>query len=351
MSYSNFTKHKADLGKDCEHWEAIQKHRYCFHVSHKQPITWSECGHLRRHVNDALLVMHPRQDMPLPVLMIKDSFMRKVSPNSVTSKPFHVDAEIRGEYDSRENRRFAVLGYRSMNMNFTPEQVQTLKKLLAKAASGPGIPYHDGRSGHRIDPKQLKTWDPTLLRAIFNEELQHTVLHYFAGSRKLVLYRAEVLRTLPFSPAQSFYSDIADVNENVSTIRLAVVVLISVDSAATTEVYPRTRVCGPFFHYRDCVRATQDENCVLFDASLAHQGAANNTSEPNLKLCLVFINADASKEQQTVVNACLQSKSLDLHVADLLSVELESGTSKRKAEQSAPNLTVRQGRRNFASRS
>ena len=93
MSYSNFTKHKADLGKDCEHWEAIQKHRLCFHVSHEQPITWSECGHLRRHVNDALLVMHSRQDVPLPVLMKKDSFMRKVSPNSVTSKPFHVDGQ------------------------------------------------------------------------------------------------------------------------------------------------------------------------------------------------------------------------------------------------------------------
>jgi len=34
----------------------------------------------------------------------------------------------------------------------------------------------------------------------------------------------------------------------------------------------------------------------------------------------------------------------DLHVADLLSVELESGT---KAEQSALNLTVRRGRRKF----
>jgi hypothetical protein len=40
-------------------------------------------------------------------------------------------------------------------------------------------------------------------------------------------------------------------------------------------------------------------------------------------LCLVFINADASKEQQRVVNACLQSRPLDLHVVDLLSVEIE----------------------------
>jgi len=191
-----------------------------------------------------------------------------------------------------------------MNLNFTPEQVQTLKKLLDKAASGPGIPYHDGRSGHRIDPKQLKKWDPTLLRTIFTEELQHAALHYFAGSRKLVLYRAEVLRTLPFSPAQSFHSDVADVNENVSTIRLAVIVLISVDGAATTEVYPRTRVCGPSFHYRQCVRATQDENCVLFDASLAHQGAANNTGEQNRCVSSSSMQMQARNNKQWSMLVC-----------------------------------------------
>jgi hypothetical protein len=27
-----------------------QKHRDCFHVSHKMPTTWSECRHLRRQV-------------------------------------------------------------------------------------------------------------------------------------------------------------------------------------------------------------------------------------------------------------------------------------------------------------
>jgi len=102
MSYSNFTKHKADLGKDCEHWEAIQKHRYCFHVSHKQPITWSECGHLRRHVNDTLLVMHSRKDMPLPVLIIKDSFTGK--PARLYQNPsirLSVRPQLRRHLDAR----------------------------------------------------------------------------------------------------------------------------------------------------------------------------------------------------------------------------------------------------------
>ena len=48
--------------------------------------------------------MHSMQDAPLPVPMVKDSFMRKVSPNDIASKPFHIDAAIREKYDSRENR-------------------------------------------------------------------------------------------------------------------------------------------------------------------------------------------------------------------------------------------------------
>ena len=100
MSHINFRKHKKDIGNDCKQWDAIQKHMYCFHVSHEQPTTWSECRHLRRHVNEALLVMHSRQDAPLPVPMVKGSFMRKVSPNDIASKPFHIDAAIREKYDS-----------------------------------------------------------------------------------------------------------------------------------------------------------------------------------------------------------------------------------------------------------
>ena len=95
MSRINFRKHKKDIGKDCKQWDAIQKHMCCFHVSHEQPTMWSECGHLRRHVNEALLVMHSRQDAPLPVPMVKGSFMRKVSPNDIASKPFHIDAAPR----------------------------------------------------------------------------------------------------------------------------------------------------------------------------------------------------------------------------------------------------------------
>ena len=65
-------------------------------------------------------------------------------------KPFHIDAAIRAKYDSRENRRFADLGYRSISINFTPKQGLTLKTLLAEAASHQRVAYRNGRSGHRF---------------------------------------------------------------------------------------------------------------------------------------------------------------------------------------------------------
>ena len=82
-----------------------------------------------------------------------------------------------------------------MSINFTPKQVLTLKALLAEAESLPRVADHNGRSGHRFSRQNLKKWDPALLRAILNEEIQHAVLHYFAGSRELVLYSVEMLYT------------------------------------------------------------------------------------------------------------------------------------------------------------
>ena len=102
--------------------------------SHQQPITWSECWHLCRHVNEALLVMHSRQDAPLPVPMVQGLFMRKVSPNDITSKPFRVDAVLLEEFNSRENRSFADLGYRSMYKKNSSDQSIMLKTLLSKLA-------------------------------------------------------------------------------------------------------------------------------------------------------------------------------------------------------------------------
>jgi hypothetical protein len=122
-------------------------------------------------------------------------------------------------------------------------------------------------------------------------------------------------------------------------IRLVVNVLISVDGPVTTEVYPRTRSDKFDYVDRRCVRATEVDNCVLFDARLAHQGAALDSPRPNLELCLAFINADACKEHLRVVERCLKRRTMNLRVADLLkeqiqshepSVQLESASSKRK---------------------
>ena len=126
--------------------------------------------------------------------------------------------------------------------------------------------------------------------------------HYFAGSldRGLVLYSAEALKTMPNAPTQERHADIStgdirNLELQVSTIRLVVNVLISVDGPVTTEVYPRTRADKLDCVDQRCVRATQVDNCVLFDARLAHRGAALDSPSPNLKLCLSFINAEPAR--------------------------------------------------------
>jgi len=213
------------------------------------------------------------------------------------------------------------------------------------------VAFHDGRRGYKISENELKRWDQALLRTVFNEELQHAVLHCLPGSldRGLVLYSAEVLKTMPNAPTQERHADIStgdirNLELQVSTIRLVVNVLISIDGPVTTEVYPRTRSDKFDYVDRRCVRATEVDNCVLFDARFAHQGAALDSPRPNLKLCLAVINADACKEHLRVVDRCLQRRTMNLRVADLLkaqiqshepSVQLESASSKRKAEQGA----------------
>ena len=132
-------------------------------------------------------------------------------------------------------------------MEFTVDENENLKSLLSTSASRKGTTYLNGRSGHLITPRELQELGITLLRKIFNDELQYSVLHYFAGSRELILHNAEVLRTKPRAPAQARHADVStgaikDATLDVSTIRLVVVCLISLDGPVTTEVI---RLCRP----------------------------------------------------------------------------------------------------------
>ena len=90
---------------------------------------------------------------------------------------------------------------------------------------------------------------------------------------------------------------------------------------------------------RPVVPATQDSNCILFDARLAHKEAANESDAATLKLAFTFINVDASKAQLTVLRRCLKRQSMKLPVADLLaglSTRNElSGARKRRSGEIA----------------
>ena len=145
------------VGQDCEKWGTFQKHWYCFHEMHTKPTMWSECKCITRHRSDALFVLHPSQNEPLPAPMVKSSFARKVYASDITSKPFRIDPQTRAQYRSKENGAFADRGFRSMNIMFTPEQTQTMRAHLARAVRVRNeVAYHDGRLGYKISENELK---------------------------------------------------------------------------------------------------------------------------------------------------------------------------------------------------
>ena len=82
--------------------------------------------------------------------------------------------------------------------------------------------------------------------------------------------------------------------------RLAVTGIISVHGPPDTMVYPRT--VGKVRYEEDldgisCIRATESDNRLLFDAASAHKGAANYSGEPTFKIIITFMNNAASKQQ------------------------------------------------------
>ena len=87
--------------------------------------------------------------------------------------------------------------------------------------------------------------------------------------------------------------------QSVSLIRLAAVCIISTDGAGTTRVFPNTRSDATFEDGRDSVRATESNNCVLFDGRLGHYGIENTSGSDTYRLILVFIHPKASREQDS----------------------------------------------------
>ena len=116
---------------------------------------WSECKCISRHRSDALFVLHPSQNDPLPAPMVKSSFARKVYANDITSKPFRIDPQTR-------------VSHRSTNL--LNEQIQSHEPSVQlesasskrKAEQGAQIPKRQAggvRGGAGLPPQQAGDGD------------------------------------------------------------------------------------------------------------------------------------------------------------------------------------------------
>jgi hypothetical protein len=145
--------------------------------------------------------------------------------------------------------------------------------------------------------------DEGIFKTIFSQELLLNIQHYFGDSEIPNLYDAEVLLVKHGSAEQKGHADISITGienpnlKSVRLIRLAAVCIISTDGAGTTRVFPNTRSDATFEDGRDSVRATESNNCVLFDGRLGHYGIENTSGSDTYRLILVFIHPKASREQ------------------------------------------------------
>jgi hypothetical protein len=113
MSYSSYSKTgglASECDPECKKWQSVQKHKFCFHASHATPLSWDQCGQVRRHRADVLLVLHPQQSVLLPNPLVEDAFSRKARVDSRLEKPFFADKEYRKQNDSQARNFFVNLG-------------------------------------------------------------------------------------------------------------------------------------------------------------------------------------------------------------------------------------------------
>ena len=85
MSYGSYNKTgglTSECDPKCKKWQSVQKHKFCFHASHATPPPWDQCGQIRWHKEDLLLILHPQQSVPLPNPLVDDAFSRKARVDS-----------------------------------------------------------------------------------------------------------------------------------------------------------------------------------------------------------------------------------------------------------------------------
>ena len=308
----------------CKHFKTVQTRVLCFHDSHKDgPVELHECTLQTRHRSSIFCLMHRSQNEPLPNPLDISSVAQEYSKNIITKKAFSVDLAFRKKLHSKERDAFARNGHHSLDIAFTADEVKQLKACMARirAQSGIKAEYLSGHVGHVISRENMDLLLPLALRrALLTQDLVESVEYLFGVEGSLTLFSLELHEVPANNPEQGDHTDVTLADEMDEAIkRLAVTCMISITGAVTTMVYPKTAAkiqSEDDLVGIECIRATEDKNCVLFDASLAHKGSANNSSEPALRFALTFIQTSASERQRKWVQKCTAIKNpLNLSVA------------------------------------
>jgi hypothetical protein len=267
--------------------------------------------------------MHPSKTEPLPNPLDISSVPQEYSKNYIAKKAFSIDHVFRRKRHSKERDAFARNGYHSLDIVFTADEVEQLKVCMnqIREQSRTKAEYHSGHIGHEISSEKLDFLLPLALRrALLTQDLVDSVEYLFGFEESLTLYSVVLHEVSANTPEQRVHADVTlDDKMEEAIKRLAVTCIISITGAVTTLVYPKTAAkiqSEDDLVGIECIRATEDKNCVLFDASLAHKGSANTSSEPTLRFVFTFIQTSASRGQRKWVQKCTGTKKpLNLSVA------------------------------------
>ena len=311
------TKKRKCSKNRCKKFSMVQTRVFCFHESHLDgPIELPACQSPTAHRNSTFCLIHPSKTESLPLDMSMSSFAQEYSKNNITKKPFTVDLKFRQQLNSNDRYNFARQGFSTINIDFTPDQEEQLNACMVRIRSecGTSVKYLSGHRGHIITKENMDRLLPLALRrAILTQDLLHSVEHYFGVPGSLTLFSLEVHEVVAGAPEQTAHADVT-LDENLmheEIRRLAVTCIISIKGPATTMVYPKTAAkiqSEDELVGMHCIRATEDRNCVLLDASLSHKGSANNSNVPTLRFIFTFIQTSASKKQSNWVQKCIGVK-------------------------------------------
>ena len=271
-----------------------------------------------------MILMHADPSALLPGAKDLEGIPQMYSDRIVTKKKIRIDPAIRAERKTWTNTKFARDGFGSLPITFSESDRLLLEDLMQEAAKSKGSRLHylddGGRVGYIISlaRAQASAFGGAMRRTLSGGILD-SVAFYMGGSAKV--FSIEFMEMTPGAPHQAVHSDIRDTSGRLATERLVVIAIISTLGAVTTEVFPNSRSPKTwervFEDQEPGIRATEDDNCVLFDACLAHRGMGNASRQSIFRLCVTFIQARASPEQIRFVEKSLARKSLNMSVHEL----------------------------------